>query len=174
MVDADIIEAVVAREGGYSNRPADRGGPTKFGVTLATLSAWRRRSCTAEDVKALEVEEAKQILEQVFVIQPGFGAIKDELLRAFVVDAAVNHGPHAPTMWLQQIAGVKQDGAFGRVSAAAINALGSRKACARFIAERVRFYGRIIAADARNDGRDTQADNAGGWLNRAAEFIDQL
>ncbi|MES2753138.1 MAG: glycosyl hydrolase 108 family protein, partial [Pseudomonadota bacterium] len=30
---ATLIDAVIGREGGYSNHPADRGGPTRWGVT---------------------------------------------------------------------------------------------------------------------------------------------
>ncbi len=33
-MDVDsLIDEVIGREGGYSNHPADRGGPTRWGVT---------------------------------------------------------------------------------------------------------------------------------------------
>ena len=28
-----MIEATIGKEGGYSNHPADRGGPTRWGIT---------------------------------------------------------------------------------------------------------------------------------------------
>ena len=31
----DIINATIGVEGGYSNHPSDRGGPTRWGVTQA-------------------------------------------------------------------------------------------------------------------------------------------
>ena len=34
-----LIDALIEREGGYSNHPADRGGPTKFGITEAVARA---------------------------------------------------------------------------------------------------------------------------------------
>ncbi|MDU6240386.1 MAG: glycosyl hydrolase 108 family protein, partial [Bradyrhizobium sp.] len=43
-------------EGGYTNHPADRGGPTNMGITLETLRAWRHNDAlTAEDVKQLSI-----------------------------------------------------------------------------------------------------------------------
>ena len=33
------IDEVIAREGGYGHHPADRGGPTNFGITQAVARA---------------------------------------------------------------------------------------------------------------------------------------
>lgn len=36
MTDIDrLIDAVIAREGGFSDHPADRGGATRWGITEA-------------------------------------------------------------------------------------------------------------------------------------------
>ncbi len=35
----ELIEALIEREGGYSNHPSDRGGPTKYGITEAVARA---------------------------------------------------------------------------------------------------------------------------------------
>jgi len=49
-----IISTMIDRwEGGYSHHPADRGGPTKFGITAKTLADYLRRPVTAEAVRAL-------------------------------------------------------------------------------------------------------------------------
>lgn len=173
MID-DIIDGILKREGGYSDRAADKGGPTNFGITLTTLSAWRGTACTALDVKNLTAIEAKAIYLDMYVKRPGFGRIQDEGLQAAVVDAGVNHSPARAAKWLQAAVGVKDDGIFGPMSQRAVNGREPRDMRRAFAAARVRFYGRIIADDARNDGRDTQADNAAGWLNRAAEFIEQI
>ena len=34
-----LIDGVIGREGGYSNHPADKGGPTRWGVTEAVARA---------------------------------------------------------------------------------------------------------------------------------------
>ena len=38
-----IIDGLIVAEGGYVDHPADRGGPTKYGITRKTLAAWRKR-----------------------------------------------------------------------------------------------------------------------------------
>ena len=35
----ELVEALIEREGGYSNHPADKGGPTCFGITEAVARA---------------------------------------------------------------------------------------------------------------------------------------
>ena len=42
----DLISDIIRREGGYVNHPDDRGGPTNYGITQATLSEWRRQPVT--------------------------------------------------------------------------------------------------------------------------------
>ena len=114
-----IIDDLVAREGGYVNHPADRGGPTKYGITLETLAAWRKRSVTAADVEALSMDEAKQIYEERYVVAPGFSAVTPAALREELVDSGVLHGPEQAVQWLQRAlnaltgAGLSRDGVLG-------------------------------------------------------------
>lgn len=35
-----LIDELIEREGGYVSHPADRGGPTMFGITEAEARAW--------------------------------------------------------------------------------------------------------------------------------------
>lgn len=106
-VDA-IIAGVVERESDkYTNDPNDSGGPTKFGITLRTLSRFRKFSCTPADVQALTRPEALAVYRWVFVEEPGF----DRLLSAAtlskpiaekVIDAGVLSGPARSCEWLQR------------------------------------------------------------------------
>lgn len=168
MTDADIIAGVIQREGGFVNDPADSGGPTKYGITQGALADWRGHAVTIGDVQALTTDEAAQIYADRYIKRPGFDRIQDDALRAEVIDAGVNHWITKPTMWLQAIAGVKQDGVFGPVSATAINAMTPRTVVAKFTAARARFYGRLITND------PTQAKFDAGWMDRLAGFIEQL
>jgi lysozyme family protein len=165
MTVADLIDGVIAREGGFVDHPADRGGPTKYGITQATLIAWRGRPLTREDVRDLTTEEARAIYEDRFVRQPGYDRILDERLREQVVDAAVLHGPGRATRWLQEVAGVKADGVLGPVTAGAVNRLAADLAGRRFAVHRIRFLARLVSDD------PTQAVFCAGWLNRATHFL---
>ena len=164
---SDIITEILGREGSkYTNDPADKGGPTKFGITQKTLSDYRGQPVTPEEVARLTEPEARSIYFQLFVRGPGFQKIIDEQLMALAVDCAVNHGRSRCVKWLQAIAGVTQDGVLGPMTADAINRMDARTVYRRLLAQRVRSYGRLVTDD------PTQARFAAGWANRAAEFIE--
>lgn len=163
-----IIDEVMKREGGYVNDPDDSGGPTKNGVTLRMLEAWRGTGCTAADVEGLSSIEASQILTHEFVTKPRFDLIRDPFLLGAVVDAGINHGPSRPVHWLQEALKITSDGVMGPMTAAAINAADSHHLAAQFLAARVRFYGRD------ETDHPSQAKFAAGWADRVASFIEQL
>ncbi len=52
-----LIDSLLEREGGYVNRPADRGGPTCFGITEAVARAHGYRG----PISHLPREEAETI-----------------------------------------------------------------------------------------------------------------
>src|SRR5690606_13690489 len=64
-----ILDEIIRREGGYVNHPADRGGPTNFGITAQTLGSWRKlgRPATAAEVQALKEPEARAIYRQQYI-----------------------------------------------------------------------------------------------------------
>ena len=125
------------------------------------------RLLTAEDVEGLEEHEARAIYHDEYLVKPGFDKIDRISLRVVVLDSAVQHGPKRTIRWLQKFAGVPMDGILGPVSLAAINRLDSDALYRKVVAERCRFYGRIISRD------PTQAVFAAGWANRIAEFIEE-
>ena len=175
-----IVDGLIVAEGGYVDHPADRGGPTKYGITRKTLAAWRRREATAADVRALTEAEARDIYRGAYVTGPGFDRIEDARLRAQVVDAAVLHGPGWAARRLQEVAGVPADGVIGPVTLRAVNSrlrearFGGRREVAarmealgnRFAARRIRKLARIVARD------PTQLPFLVGWIGRATSFLE--
>lgn len=57
----EALRRLLAHEGGYSNHPADPGGPTKYGITISDYRRYVKPNATAADVRAMTVDEAKTI-----------------------------------------------------------------------------------------------------------------
>lgn len=116
------LKLMFGHEGGYSNVATDAGGPTKYGVTHKTLAAHRGvPSVTAEQVKALTIEEATEIYTKGYWTQSG-GDILPRGLDYAVFDFGVNSGPVTAVRRLQRLLGVKADGSVGPQTLAAVNA----------------------------------------------------
>ena len=167
MDDDTIIDAILKREGGWSNQASDRGHQTMRGITLSTYSAWLHRPATVEELKALTEGEARQIYRALYIDQPGFSKIENPQIRGLVVDAGVNHGPTVSVRMLQRALAVPVDGALGPVTIAALKAAAPGPLYFRLCAQRVRFYGSIISHD------HSQAVFASGWASRVAELIEE-
>lgn len=144
----EAIDAIMVREGDFVDNPDDRGGATKYGVTLQTLSDWRGRPVTRADVKALTETEARAIYRKNYIEKPGFDKITDVRLFNLVIDCAVNHGVERARNWYSELP---------RDSTAYVKLLGKR----------IRFYGQIITKS------PSQAIFANGWLNRVSEFVEK-
>jgi lysozyme family protein len=101
----DIITRVLEAEGSaYTNDPKDRGGPTRYGITLDALSDYRGKKCTADDVKALTEDEARAIYHEKYVVKPGFSNLLflSPRVGEEVIDTGVNCGPVRAALWLQE------------------------------------------------------------------------
>ncbi|HMU15802.1 MAG TPA: glycosyl hydrolase 108 family protein [Thauera aminoaromatica] len=173
-----IIGELLVREGSrYTHHPADRGGPTKYGITQAALAEYRRRPVTEQEVRDLGEPEARLIYRNNYLTRIQLHRIADPFVMVLAFDCAVNHGRTRAVQWLQQIVGVKDDGALGPVTERAINACDPAWLYRRLLARRIEFYGEIITRDPRltaavRAGYRLQAENALGWLRRAASFLE--
>ena len=167
-MDCPILDDILRREGGFVDHPADRGGPTKFGITQATLSAWRGRAVGKEDIRRLTEKEAREILYVRYVLNPGFERIDDINLKALLVDCAVQHGQSRAIVWLQKAVGVKADGILGPVTADAVARADAKRLYCKVLALRAIHFGEVLVK------WPSQHVFAGGWMHRLAEFIEKV
>ncbi len=122
------LAALLRHEGGYVNHPEDPGGHTNMGITLTTLTSWRRRQGkpdpTVEELRALSREEAAALYRWQY-----WEVIKGDSLPAgldyALFDFAVNSGPARAGRFLQKIVGSAADGIIGVNTLAALEGAGS-------------------------------------------------
>lgn len=103
MTDADInqlIDSVIEREGGYVDHPADRGGPTRWGVTEAVA----QRQGYGGDMRAFPKSDAAAIYRRLYWHAPRFDAVASRApaLAAELFDSGVNMGTGTATAFLQR------------------------------------------------------------------------
>lgn len=161
-----IIDEILAAEGGYVDDPDDRGGPTHFGITQATLSEWRGEQASRQDVRALTEDEAREIYRHRYLEEPRI----DELparLQPLLVDSAVQHGTGLAVRWLQEAAGTTTDGVIGPVTLEAVRDAPVPDLYRQVLAKRIRYYGWIISND------HSQARFALGWMRRVSRFVEE-
>ncbi len=91
MAIESLIDGVIGREGGYSNLSADKGGPTRWGVTEAVA----RAHGYAGNMQEFPREEAVSIYRRLYWLKPGFDLIEPVAPRiaAELFDTGVNMGP---------------------------------------------------------------------------------
>lgn len=179
MTTDEIITAIVLREGAqFTDHAADKGGASKFGITQATLSEWRKRPVTAREVAELDYDEARDIYAARYINLPGFTRIKSDLVRVALVDWGVHSGPMTAIKYAQRLLNLHADGVMGPITEKAINDQLAAKFFLRLNCARIRFLGRIVANDpkmhdAKRAGFRTQAEFVSGWLNRVAAIIEE-
>lgn len=169
------------------NDPADSGGATNKGITLATYKAYRKahnmKMPTVEDLKRITNEEVMAILKEFYWDKMG----GDEIRNQSIANLCVNNLWGSGTGYIktiQKVLGVKQDGVVGPVTIAKIN--GWNPQCALFNllwARRKKFFEDIVASSIksyeRRIGRKaterelltyTKKRFIKGWLNRLNDF----
>lgn len=157
----DIITTILRREGWdkFTDHPADRGGPTKWGITE---KAW------GGDVRNITEAQARNFYQLNYIHRPGFDRIQSKLVRELAIDAGVNHGPPAVVRWLQTAVGTTPDGALGPITAAAINKADPIEVSLKLIRARLRLYANLATRD------HTQRVFLAGWVNRAVEQLSEV
>lgn len=172
----NMLDDVIAKEGGYVNHPADKGGPTNWGITQKTLSKYLEKVVSIEEVKGLDIETAKDIYELRYYRAPKIDRLPPPI-QHFAFDCAVNHGPRRAIKFVQQVC---HDAGFGPLIVDGL--MGPKTKAQAFacyeelqdwmllalIEERQMFYVSIVE---RNPSQEVFLK---GWLNRARSFLPEI
>jgi len=96
----ELIDDVIEREGGYVNHPADRGGPTRWGITEALA----RRQGYSDAMRHLPQSDAAAIYRRLYWVRPGYDRIAPlaPKIAAELFDTGINMGTGTASGFLQR------------------------------------------------------------------------
>jgi lysozyme family protein len=134
-----LIEDLIDREGGYVDHPADRGGPTRYGITEAVARANGYHGA----IRDLSRGAAEAIYRRLYWQRPGFDRVAERAPRiaAELFDTGVNMGPKVAVGFVQRAlnalnrgardyADIIVDGRIGPATLAALDGFLARRGAA--------------------------------------------
>lgn len=166
-----IVLETLNYEGGYSNNPNDRGGPTNFGITQNDLANFRGHGVTAEDVKNMSIEEAKTIYKTKYWDPCGLDSVINYKKALVIFDQGVLCGTKTSAKRAQSSINaigkgkLLVDGVIGPKSIEAINQSDESQFCLEFIALTQHYFIDIVL---RNQ---SQLVFLKGWINRSQNLL---
>jgi len=162
----EIIEVVLAHEGGFVDDPDDRGGATNWGVTQAVWEDFLEDEFTSEDVKGFTREQAIELYKEEFWIPSQSEKLPEEI-REVYFDMCVNHGQRNAVKILQSAVNAKGgnievDGGIGpnTIKASSVLKLWELQV------ERSGFYWNLVFVGSFYGKRNNQAKFIRGWIRR--------
>lgn len=147
----------------YTNNKKDKGGPTKYGITLAT---WRRVGydkngdgiLNEEDVKLLTEDDFHRVFKKNYWNACKADKIQDQSVANMLVDFAYNSGVSRAVTYLQLTLGIMADGIIGNKTLFAINKSNGKNLFERFKKKREAYLKSIAKGE--------QKDFLDGWFRR--------
>jgi lysozyme family protein len=128
---AKHLDALIDREGGFTDHPADRGGPTNWGITERVARAYGYHGRMQDLPRSVAVS----IYLERYWTQPRFDQVAEfaPLIAEELADTGVNMGPATASKFLQRALNVlnretkiypdiEVDGQIGRLTIAALRA----------------------------------------------------
>ena len=152
----DIFSHLITLEGGYVNNPHDKGGETKYGITVAVARANGYKG----NMKNLSIQTAKNIYYKQYWLKNKCDKLPLKVAFHFF-DACVNHGAQNAVRFLQRAVSVADDGIIGKITLTAVNNQSEINTVFRMNAERLSFYTKL----------STFKTFGKGWINRIASNL---
>ncbi len=154
---AKALKLVLKHEGGFVNHPADPGGATNKGITLANFRRYIKPGGSVEDLKGLTEAQAGICYRRRYW-DAVLGAELPDGVDYAVFDFAVNSGPARAAKYLQALVGAAQDGKIGPATLRAVKARSKTKLIDDLCDKRMAFLKSLSTFGAFGKG----------WTNRVA------
>ena len=169
-----MLDALIGKEGGYSNHASDTGGETMWGITIAVA----RANGYAGPMRSMPRDTAKAIYRNKYFVLPGFAsiALHSAAVAEELFDTGVNMGPAVGSTFLQRLLNglnrqgrdypdLKVDGDVGPATLRSLKAYLTKRGAE---GERVLVKGLNALQGARYvalaEGRSENEDFLHGWL----------
>ena len=141
-------------EGGYTDHPNDKGGPTKYGITL---SDWIKYGYDVDkdgdidkyDLKNISTKDAEKIAKSKYWDKVKGDEIKSQSVAEFIADWAYNSGIGISVKKTQRLLGLVDDGILGNKTLTAINSADPETLFNRLKASRLAFVRSIVENNPR-------------------------
>lgn len=162
---------VLGHEGKLSDRKADRGGRTNYGVTQKKYDEYRLgHKLKKQPVDLITAEEIEAVYLSFW--QESNCAVLPEPLDLLVFDTAINSGSSRAIKLLQNVLDVTEDGKLGQVSMKALHdeavCVGVGEIYKAYLGVRGDFMKEIVRRD------PTQQEFLAGWLNRLGKLAREI
>ncbi len=174
----EAFEIILKQEGGFSDSSLDKGGATKYGISLRFLSKLgmlgdvdNDGDIDVDDIKLLNVSDAEEIYKKYFWKQ--LDGINSQKIANFIFSIAVNAGNRRAGIIVQHCINkysnhnrVIVDGVIGSKTITAINeSTNISFFCSLLTLELIDFYRGIV------NNNPNQNIFLLGWLNRAFDCL---
>lgn len=165
-----LVKKILKWEGGakYTNNPIDKGGPTKYGITLDT---WKNvgydkngdGTINSKDIKLLTEKDFQIVLKKNFWDKWKGDMIKNQSLANLVVDWLWCSGKWG-IIYPQRALGIKADGIVGNKTISSLNNANQEAIFKKIWNMRKTFFLNIVKKN------PCQKVFIKGWLNRLNDF----
>ena len=161
---------LLKEEGGFVDNPNDKGGATKYGITIDTWKTYgydknKDGRIDVEDLKIITFSDALAITKKIFWDYFKADKIKNQSVAELIVDWGYNSGQVTVARRIQRILNLAVDGIFGDGTVAAINKAHQSKLFEAIKADRKAFIDFLVRKD------PTQKVFYQGWMNRINGFF---
>ena len=165
---SEALKFTLAWEGGYTNHPNDRGGPTNKGITQSTYNRYlRRNNRNIQSVRSITDSEVYEIYEKDY-----WDVVRAKYLKSplglVLFDTCVNFGPGGCIRRLQAALEVPITGVWTQAISDKIHKADAGDIALKICQMRIAKRHEIV----KND--KSQAVFLKGWLNRDRALINEV